>query len=294
MQLSDHAAAYVRDNSLRALVIVSNCRRFERVTGITDPAQISLPVLVAFRQAAMAMSLSPVTIEKTITDVSTIVKSVSGKLPEPGKRLRQPRPEPRPITLSDFSAVFESASSKRLQRWMALAYWTGLRISDTVRMYVTCNEAADVLRHKASKTGHWHCWPVPQWLREWMPRVEPLSGYSTAWFAEMLRDELAATCERAGVTHTTPKQIRQASVNAWTNANATAGAIVHGCGLGVMSHYIDPLSVLESAAPRVRLPQCFGACTTEDTEANLLSSFRRLDPAAQGLIAGTAERLAAG
>jgi hypothetical protein len=31
-----------------------------------------------------------------------------------------------------------------------------------------------------------------------------------------------------------------------------------------------------------------------DTEESLLSHFRRLDPAAQGLIAGTAERLAAG
>jgi hypothetical protein len=92
----------------------------------------------------------------------------------------------------------------------------------------------------------------------------------------------------------TPKQIRQTSVTEWTRANATAGAIVHGSGLGVMAHYLDPLSVLESAAPRVRLPSCFGACTETASEDTLLSHFRRLDPAAQGLIAGTAERLAAG
>ena len=73
-----------------------------------------------------------------------------------------------------------------------------------------------------------------------------------------------------------------------------AGAILHGSGLsGVMRHYIDPLSVLESAAPRVRLPDCFGA-TAGDVESTLVANFRRLDTAAQGLIAGTAERLAAG
>lgn len=294
MRLSEHAAAYVRANGLRAKVIVSNCRRFERVTGITDPEKISGPVLVAFRQASLAMALSHVTIEKTVTDVITIVKSVLGEIPEAGKRLRQPRPVPRPIPLSDFDAVFSAAASQRLRRWMAIAYWTGLRISDTIEVYVSINEPCDVLRHKASKTGLLHCWPVPSWLHVWMPRVEPLTGYSTAWFGEMLRDELAETCARAGVTIATPKQIRQASINAWTNANATAGAIVHGCGLGVMGHYIDPLSVLESAAPRVRLPECFGACKDGDSESNLLAHFRRLDPAAQGLIAGTAERLAAG
>jgi hypothetical protein len=79
-----------------------------------------------------------------------------------------------------------------------------------------------------------------------------------------------------------------------TAANATAGAIVHGAGLGVMSHYLDHLAVLQSAAPRVRLPSCFGASSESGSEESLLLNFRRLDPAAQGLIAGTAERLAAG
>jgi len=42
------------------------------------------------------------------------------------------------------------------------------------------------------------------------------------------------------------------------------------------------------------VPACFGASQSHDTESSLLSHFRRLDPAAQGLIAGTTERLAAG
>lgn len=294
MQLSEQAAKYVSDHGLRSKQIVGNCLRFERITGITEPERISEPVLSAFRTAALAMSLSHVTIEKTITDVCTIVRHLLGQIPAVGKRLRQPRPSPKPVSLASIDAIFSAATSQRMRRWIAISYWTGLRLSDTIEVYVMTSKDCDVLRHRASKTEHSHCWPVPNWLRQWLPRVEPHTGYSTPWFGELIRNELADTCEQAGVEHVTPKQVRQASVTEWTRANATAGAIIHGCGLGVLSHYLDPLSVLESAAPRVRLPQCFGACTTEDTEANLLSSFRRLDPAAQGLVAGTAERLAAG
>jgi hypothetical protein len=41
-------------------------------------------------------------------------------------------------------------------------------------------------------------------------------------------------------------------------------------------------------------PSCFGASNESGSEESLLLNFRRLDPAAQGLISGTAERLAAG
>jgi hypothetical protein len=38
----------------------------------------------------------------------------------------------------------------------------------------------------------------------------------------------------------------------------------------------------------------FGSSESATSEESLLSNFRRLDPSAQGLITGTAERLAAG
>ncbi len=294
MQLSALAEKYVSDHGLRARTIVSNCLRFERISGLTDVEKISTEVLVAFRQACLAMALSNVTTEKTITDVTTIVKHTLGKIPEVGKRLRQPRPEPKPAALDAIDAIWEASRSKRLQRWLAITYWTGLRVSDSVEVYSLTTKPVDVLRHKASKTGLHHCWPVPDWLKPWLEPVEPPCMASIAWFGEMIRDELAETAARAKVTHCTPKNIRQASITAWTNANATAGAIVHGSGLGVMAHYLDPLSVLQSAAPRVRLPSCFGAVQSEPEEATLLSFYRKLDPAAQGLISGTAQRLASG
>lgn len=256
MKLSEIAAKYVADNGLRAKTIVSNCLRFERTTGISDPEKISTELLAGFRQAMLAMAYSNVTTEKTITDVTTIVKHSLGKIPNMGKRLRQNKPAPKPAGCADINAVW-ACSSSRLRRWMAIAYWTGLRVSDSAEVYSTARKPVEVLRHTASKTGLHHCWPVPSWLKEWLKPVETWNFASIAWFGEMIRDELAATCKEAGVKHYTPKNIRQASITAWTNANATAGAIVHGSGLGVMAHYLDPLSVLEAAAPRVRLPECF-------------------------------------
>jgi hypothetical protein len=295
MRLSQHAEKYVAANGLRSHMIASNCRRFERLTGITQPDRVSLPVLQAFRSACLATGLSNVTTEKTITDVMTIVRHAVGAIPPVGKRLRQPRPEPHPVAISDLDAIFCAAKTQRLKRWICLAYWTGLRLADSAELYDCLCGPADVIRHTASKTGLHHAFPVPGWLLAWMPENEPCRICRNAWFCKLLRDELARTCEEASVAVITPKQIRQASITEWSRANATAGAIIHGCGLGVLSCYIDPLSVLESAAPRVRVPDAMrGKCETADTETALLSHFRRLDPAAQGIISMTAERLAAG
>jgi len=292
MQLSEHAEKYVSENGLRSRMIASNCRRFERLTGIVNAEQVSLPVLQAFRSACMTMRLSNVTTEKTVTDVMTIVRYVVGTIPAVGKRLRQPRPEPRPVSLSDLDAIFAASESHRMRRWLCLTYWTGLRLADSVNL-LTQSLPDITIRHKASKTGICHAWPVPEWLRPWLQRSDDRVTCRVPWMSRVIRAELAATCVVAGVAIVTPKNIRQASITEWTRSNATAGAIIHGCGLGVLSHYIDPLSVLESAAPRVRLPSCFGA-TDATGEESLLASFRRLDPAAQGLISGTAERLASG
>jgi hypothetical protein len=294
MRLSQHAEKYVAANGLRSHMIASNCRRFERLTGITQPDRVSLPVLQAFRSACLATGLSNVTTEKTITDVMTIVRHAVGAIPPVGKRLRQPRPEPHPVSISDLDAIFKATESERLRRWLCLTYWTGLRLADSAELYML-DLPADVIHHKASKTGICHVWPVPAWMTPWLSRSAESIKCRSAWWCKLLRDELAATCERAGVSVATPKQVRQASITEWTRSNATAGAIIHGCGLGVLLHYLDPLSVLESAAPRVRIPAAMrGDCQTDETESALLAHFRRLDPAAQGIISMTAERLAAG
>ena len=113
---------------------------------------------------------------------------------------------------------------------------------------------------------------------------------STDFWRKTLRDAISHVCDRAGVARWTPKQLRQRSITEWTRANATAGQLIHGCGIGVLSHYLDPLSVLESAAPQVRLPACFGAYS--DTADRMTEVYRRLDQQGQQLVLHTAERMA--
>ncbi len=131
----------------------------------------------------------------------------------------------------------------------------------------------------------------PAWLRDIMSaKVSPPYKAATDHAQTIVRAEFERCCKLAKIDRLNPIQLRQRAVTEWTRANATAGKIVHGCGLGILNHYIEPLTVLESAASRVRLPQCFGV--VEPTgEESLLCNFRRLDPAAKGLVAMTAERL---
>jgi len=292
MTLSEHAAQYVQSNGLRAHTITSNCRRWERITGITDVARITTPGLRGFREACLALQLAHDTIEKTITDVLTIVKHVTGVVTDHGKRLQNKRPNPKPVPIADLELIF-AASPDWLQKWIVLDYWTAARLSDSVDVFLIARQPADMIVHQASKTSLVHRWPVPRWLGEWMRPVDSPIRRNTLHFRKVIEFSLARCCDAAGVPIVTPKQLRQRSITEWTRANATAGAIVHGCGLGVMAHYLDPLSVLESAAPRVRLPACFGATPTTSTDT-LVRNFGRMDPAAQQMMVGLSERLAAG
>lgn len=146
-----------------------------------------------------------------------------------------------------------------------------------------------VLRVVASKTQRAHAWPVPAWLQTLWTGTAPPWHRSTDFWRKTLRDAISHVCDTAHVARWTPKQLRQRSITEWTRANATAGQLVHGCGIGVLSHYLDPLSVLEAAAPMVRLPACFGA--TVDSGERLSQAYRRLDPQGRELILTTAERL---
>jgi hypothetical protein len=287
--LSKLAAEYNERNGLTARTLRLNCIRWERVIG-KDPSPESLQ---EFRSLCLARGLSPVTIEKTITDVLT-VWNAQGNTLAAGKRLKRQRPEPHPVQIESINAIWPHAAHW-FRRWLVLTYWTAARCEDSVRLYRMTTSNADCLRLKADKTGVSHVWPIPEWLRAWLilPGEHPLGGVSLH-FTNKIRDGLTDLCSLAGVDRFTPQQLRQRSINEWTKANATAGQIVHGCGLGVMAHYLDPLSILESAAPRVRLPACFGVSLGAGQEDALLSNFRRLDPAGQGLVTMTLERLAAG
>lgn len=291
MTISDKAADYVRSNGLRSTMICTNCRRFERLTGVKRLAELTEAHLRQFRGAAMETGLSAATIEKTVTDVLTIVKHIRGDTLSPGKRLPQPRPEPHPLPLEVISAVYDH-STDWLKQFICLAYWTGMRLRDCMRLQLSMPQrAADCIRHTASKTGHHHCYPVPVWLRDFLDKRNLPYKHDGDHSVRVVYRHIGAACLAASVDPICMQTVRQRSVTEWTRANATAGSIIHGCGLGVLSHYLDPLSVLESAAPRVRLPSCFGVSV--DTRERLTSAYERLDPQGREIILTTAERLAA-
>ena len=293
MSLSESATEYVQRHGLRSLMIASNCRRFERVCGTLMANAITTEHLTEFR-AKTRDCLSAVTIEKTCTDVITIVKHCTGRPLEPGKRLRQPRPVPEPVDLDTIAAVFQH-SIDWLQQWLVVSYWTGLRLSDAIALQATFPAVGSSLRWIASKTGHAHSYPLPDWLRPHLRKLQLPYTASENYSCRVLRSHLSAACMAAGVPYFHPHTMRQRSVTEWSRVNGTAGSIIHGCGLGVLQHYIDPLSVLESAAPQMRVPQIItGPHRTQDAETSLVTHFRRSDPQAQELISRTAERLAAG
>ena len=214
-------------------------------------------------------------------------------MPQKGRKLIAPKVRPRPVSIDSIDAIWPHCSPS-LRAFIAFAYWSALRQSDAMRWLLSHNNRTlpRVIEQKASKTGKQHEIPMPPWLLPILAdgsyRFRAVSDYAR----KSIRTEIAAACTAAGVMRWGPKNLRQASVTAWSQANAVAGRIIHGCGLGIMDHYIDPLSVLTAAMDRVRVPAAFGAAASP--EDSFLTSYRRLDPSAQNLLGSMAERLAAG
>lgn len=292
--MRSEAIRYVTERSLSRNEPVYSANRFAKLVADIDVADLTTPHLERYRSACQQQGLSANTIESSVSDLLTLHRHFTGCIISPGRRLRVPRPEPHPVSIDTVQATWEGAEPW-IRQWIVISYWTALRLGDSLTLQLRLtSDVPDVLRLTANKTGHSQRWPVPEWLRSHLLPVPLRFTANTDCARRSVRIGIMAATRIAHVPCWHPKFLRQCSLTEWSRANGMAGAIIHGSGLsGVMKHYIDPLSVLESAAPRVRLPECFGA-TTGDTEASLVANFRRLDTAAKGLIAGTAERLAAG
>jgi integrase len=290
-QLIDLAVRHVRENNLKGRTPIYSAARFVRLVGDVAPEFITTDHLNQYRQACAG--LSPKTIESSIGNILTVISEMTGRKIPPGKRLKLKKPVPRPVPDDAVNAVYELAP-QWLKGWIALTVWTGLRVGDGVELMweIAGTDPGSVLRTNAGKTGKQHVFPMPDWLRQIVAGSPFPREYCLENTTKYVRAQIYLCCESAGIRKWGPKNLRQRAITEWSKANATAGAILHGCGLGVMHHYLDPLAVLESAMYRVRLPACFGVVV--NSEDSLLSAYRRLDPSAQGLISMTAERLAAG
>ncbi len=289
MSLTLQANSYCTAHGLRRRNPIYTANRFRRLCGKISAEQLTVEHVEQFRAACKAAGLRPATIENGVTDLRCIVKHATGRDLPPGRRLRLPRPAPKPVPLSDLSAVYNAAPAW-VQKYLALQFWTAARVSDCLSLLTA--SPGNELRWTASKTGAAHVCPVPIWLKRHlaMPAALP-RGLSSGWMIKQLRRALTTACEAAGVARFTPQQVRQRGLTEWSQSNAMAAQVIHGSGLGVMAHYVDPLAVLQSAAGSVRLPLAF--CTAEERAADDLPDIiARLDPDARSLLMETARRLA--
>lgn len=293
--MQTEAIEYLQSRSIARREPIYSANRFAKYMGDVPADQVTTEHLQELRRRLVNAGLKPRTIESTVSDLSTVIAWKTGAAPSLGNRLTADHPDPRHISVDAINAVWPLASSM-LKGWIALSYWTAFRQTDGMRWLLEhrTQDIPDIIRLRAGKTRKNHVIPMPEWLRriltEHRYRLRTVSSFGK----KCIRGEIHACCVQAGISVWTPKHIRQTSITEWSRANPMAGGIIHGCKLGIMANYVASSIILESAAPRVRLPTCFGAKESQSAEEALIASFRRLDPSAQGLISGTAERLAAG
>lgn len=288
MTLTAFAIQYVTRHRLRGKTPIYSARRFERLVGTRLPEQVTRADVDTYRSACVAAELSPKTTESSIGNIQTLVRAATGRELAAGRRLQVARPVPSPVALDVISATW-AHSPDWLRQLIAVGFWAGMRLGDLLRVQLDLSGPVDVLRWRAGKTSTVHVCPVPDWLRSWLRPLSPPWRCVSDHARRSVRRQIASACAAGSVDLWTPKQLRQRSITEWSRSNATAGSIIHGSGLGVLAHYVDPLSVLDAAAGTVRLPDCFGA---GDTGPDVVAMLRRLDPEARDLVIRTARRLA--
>lgn len=256
--------------------------RWQRHVGDLAISSIETEHFELFRSACLRAGLKPDTIESTVKIVKAVLRYCRdrgwiNRLPVFGKPLPSDPPEPEPVTTAEFNALMRAANHSTLfgsglrspavgfQSWLAIGYWTGLRLMD-----LSCNLAPKHLRwadgcikFRASKTGARHVFPITPIVEYHLRRAEtgatPDSLFGVR-AGHLVDRELARLCLRAGIRKITAKHIRQASVTEWDRLGC--GHLVHGCGLShgekvprVMRHYLGVLRRLNAVADRFEWPE---------------------------------------
>jgi len=303
MRLSDWAVVYTRKQRLRDHCCSSAANRFERLVRSSAVCDITADDLEAFRVACIAKALSPKTIEGSISIIKTLVKKATGQQLEVGRRLRIPRPVPQPVAMDAVNECWPHCEPW-LQQWIAVSLWTCLRLSDSLSFIASLTDTPpDSLAWTASKTGHVHQWPIPDWLPQYLTRRRLPFKSGTAHAALLTRLAIASACREAGIPQWKPRNLRQRGLTSWMTASPAAGEVVHGTGFqNVLKHYIDVHEVLREAAGRVRIPSCITGASASPAGVSTgagggiheaLSMMSRMDNGTLEFVIQTLRRLSA-
>lgn len=291
MRLLEAARQY-RERKSIDIVFVYNVTRFARLIQDIHTEEVDEEKLKEFVAVAKEKKLSPSSIKGTVCAIRTLKRDCGEQVKIP--IVRVPPPNPTCFATSTLDAAWPHMPAW-CQQHVALTFHTCFRLNDILRLQLAGTTAeTDIITLEASKTRHRHAIPVPRWLRQYMKPVEIPWSVVNDWTQEMVRTKLEECCEAAGVHKIMPSQIRKLGLTRWAEANSHASEIVHGCGLqSTMRHYVDKLHILRAAMVKIDVPKCFGA-EQDSTEQVMLTNFKRMDPAAQQMMVGMSERLAAG
>lgn len=244
-----------------------------------------------FRRALFG-KLSNTTIEDTISDIAFLHRW-HGLPFVIGARLRRSLSIPQPPTITDIDKFVSMLGMTtwplrrdRISWWKTLvlvACWTGFRLKD-ISQISPRNITSTAIVRVARKTGKRHVIPSHPSIVEQVANVDPIDDTLLAMTKSrrQLYREFKRVCDLAGIPQFRPKQLRQFSINQWSAANADAGRIIHGCGLGVMRHYLNPTTVLEMAKDNVAMPGIFTSARND--EQRLIELFKMAKPNQKSLV----------
>ena len=297
MTLAKALAMYVAQNNLapktqRKLSHRLNC--WQRHSAARTVAAITATAFARFREAAQAAGLAVRTIEETVSDVGRIcgLKDVGPRLRGWKRIVCRPVPEIEIINRAYEGAgmaVWPNSPKSRTpelqtvdngtfwRAYLAVGFHTGLRENDMRRITW---DAIGLQRidWQASKTKRPHVFPVDDVLRRHLEplrstamtdRVFPISDSQTRF----VRAELKRISGDAGLT---AQPLRRASLTAWAQADRTACEIIHGCGLGVLQHYLGADRILREAMLRRAWPVAFLTAEKRTAQKLKLDELNRL------------------
>jgi len=283
MNIVEFAAQYVADGN-RAKTPLYSANRYARMMGDCDISDITDSKLVEWRKLSEQQKLSVWTIKCGLKDLRTLIRANGSDVRI--DKLRVPQPNPQPVSLKAIDMIWPHLADWSKQ-WIVIAYWTALRFADTVRMQRVVSPTK--MEWTASKTKHRQRWPIMAWMIPFLTPVKLPYTANEDWSEVIVRGELTRACTLANVDRILPSHIRDASLKAWCQADPRVGEIIHGCRLGIIGHYVDPLDIIEPVAGRVRVPECFGAGERTDELTVVLA---KLDPDARRMVSEMATRLA--
>lgn len=281
MKLKSAAEEYISDPEIEiaprtAQSYLHHCNRWERLTENPDITDITKEEVTSFNKACRDAGLAATTFQSSWRNIRTILSYAESKgwVSEVPKirvaKVRRRRPVVPAWDLIDTMygnasktiwPVLDYCSTERFwQAWLAVSYWTGLRLGDMKELSISDYSAAEkTLLKEANKTSKEHIYPVPDWLAKHIRMVKGSRDgrlFSVPrWSDNRIRREMARMCGGIELRQPVgPQQVRRLSINTWSGVHADAGKIIHGTGLGILDFYLDPLVLLQSVMSDVPVP----------------------------------------